>query len=110
MSSDLLKLAYAAGQAHALRLLLGKQAAEDATHLPPDDASVALPIGGGNPSSSDFATFAQRDSENRGADRPQPSGFNVPEKPVHWSGHTSLDGGDAGTRTMNMGLPRFGGV
>jgi len=109
MSSDLIKTAYDAGCVAALTQLFGKSAAEDATEHPPDDASAALPIGGGNRDAKDFAQFAQNDTTEEVLSG-KPSALAAVDKPVHWSGATSLDGGDAGTRTMNMGLPRFGGV
>jgi hypothetical protein len=110
MSSEILKLAYAAGRSDALYTLLGKVAAEDATYPPPDDASVALPIGGGNPDASKFVNFAQNDQTGDVMSARPQTASTANEKPVHWSGSSSLEGGDVGTRTMNMGLPRFGGV
>lgn len=32
------------------------------------------------------------------------------DKPVHWSGRSSLDSGDAGTRQNEMGVPKFNGI
>jgi hypothetical protein len=34
----------------------------------------------------------------------------IQDKTPNWSGNNSLEGGDVGTRSYQMGLPRFGGV
>jgi hypothetical protein len=62
--------------------------------------------------SDEFADFAQKDNTDQvmdGSAMPATAG-NTDEKPTHWSGNASLEGGDAGTRNYQMGLPRFGGT
>jgi hypothetical protein len=59
-----------------------------------------------------FAQMAQQDDTgefvNQNGD-PDDQASNV-NKPPAWSGQTSMDAGDAGTRNYQMGLPRSGGV
>lgn len=58
-----------------------------------------------------FTQFAQSDGTAEEAD-PNKEMSETPDedsKP-HWSGKSSLEAGDAGTRNHEMGLPTFGGV
>jgi hypothetical protein len=76
-------------------------------------AEPAQQAGEGARSSADFAEFAQQDSvdedpDSRGATTPPAGG--IQDKTPNWSGNNSLEGGDVGTRSYQMGLPRFGGV
>jgi len=89
----------------------GPQAAEDA--LLQQLAEQQLDPGASQGQGSDsFAEFAQKDNTDEVIDgnAMPPASGNVDEKPTHWSGNASLEGGDAGTRNYQMGLPRFGGT
>ncbi len=67
--------------------------------------------GANKPTAEDFVSFAQSDATNDETDpnKPPPTAAGtIPEKPVGWGGNSSLEGGDAGTRNYQMGLPRSG--
>lgn len=108
---------------------LSHEGAPDEAGLPPD--LQALPDMGGDPNadphmgaddqhhaaprhtSDEFVSFVQQDGteDETGNDKPKPTeAGTIPEKPPHWSGNASLEGGDAGTRNYQMGLPRSGAV
>lgn len=59
-----------------------------------------------------FAQLAQEDDADdfvnqNGTPTDQPNNVN---KPPAWSGQTSMEAGDSGTRNYQMGIPRSGGV
>ena len=57
-----------------------------------------------------FVEFAQQD-ETLAADKDAPvQEAQLQEKPLHWSNSTPVEGGDAGTRNYNLGLPAYKGV
>lgn len=138
MSDVLSKVAYAAGCAAARNSVFSKISAEDFTHHPPDDAPAAIPYGygadarmrdaalnnipdrepGTSPtrslrSSDDFAAAVQEDGTEEildGKKNKKETPGSIAERPVHWSGNTSLEGGDAAGRVTSIPMPRFGGV
>lgn len=55
-----------------------------------------------------FAAMAQED-ETKATEKVVAKSLDV-EKTPSWSGSSSLESGDAGTRNQQLGLPRFSGV
>lgn len=66
-------------------------------------------LGPGGNSAEQFTEFVKKDDTEEALLHPAQVNPNY-DKPVHWSGRSSLDSGDAGTRQNEMGLPRFNGV
>ncbi len=56
-----------------------------------------------------FVQFAHEDTTEQSHGEATMKTPNA-EKAVHWSGRSGLEGGDAGTRNEQMGLPRNGAV
>ena len=99
--------------------MTGDPNADGPVGLPPGMAGESMDgaeAGGpphGKPTSEDFVNFAQGDDtdEEANPNKPPPTqAGTIPEKPPNWSGNASLEGGDAGTRNYQMGLPRSGAV
>lgn len=65
--------------------------------------------GMGMASADDFVNFTEED-QTEDALNGNLDLQNTDEKNVHWGGKASLEGGDAGTRNEQLGLPRFNGV
>lgn len=63
----------------------------------------------GLPSAETFAQMVEADSSPQ-EHRAAPPEVDLEDKPVHWGGGASLEGGDSGTRQEQMGLPSSGGV
>lgn len=64
-------------------------------------------------SADDFVQFVQNDDTTEIADPNQEElaePGSVEEGNLQWSGRTSVEGGDAGNRMMEMGLPTSGAV
>ena len=56
-----------------------------------------------------FAEHAKKD-ETRANEKGKVAPNPTDNKKPNWSGASSLEGGDTGTRNEQMGLPRFSGV